>query len=757
MKKFTSKVLLTALVALLSVGVVSAADVTWTGAGDGGSWDDASNWDAGIPTAADVAVFSSNATITDGNATAVPVSITAGTLTIGSGVTVNTIGVASSTSVGPVTIASGAELVVDGTLNAEAVHATAYNSGQMAFKVTGGTITVSSTGTIAVSGPNRRGFDTNAGSLTVAAGGTVTIGSGSLQQAMLIKGGFSVTNNGTINLTQAALEADRGEMIALPNSAVFNNNAGATLNLTNNSTVASKTIAGKGTTGSFMNAGTVTVSGSADNLDSYEGTFTNAAGATYTTNGDIELVAGAVVTNNGSIEIGGDLTGGGTMTVGSGGSLVTMGAVTGGHTFTRNTTSADGKYSAVGSPISSGMTSSLGSLVYKYDESIAYVGGSERFTDISNSAEAMAPGDGYFTAFTGGSISFTGTPNTGAINASIANAGYNLVSNPYPCAVNYSTFIAAQIGVIGSSIYIWDDGGSDAGQRTNSDYITVNDMGTAGAGSGRASDWNGHIGSAQAFMVNTSSTDDIVFTDAMKVSGMNADANFFRTAEYQKIKLSLTSAASDFSYTTLIGLAENATLGIDKQFDAFKIGSNTELNLYSLIDGEKFAIQGLPFVVGNEELTIPLGVEFAEAGEYTLNVNELTNWRSDLIVKLQDNLLNTLVELTPENGYTFTSDGIADQGRFTLRLSTASVLSASNSQIGSDLQILPNGIQLMAAKNAGSVEINILDISGRVLFSNVVSDINTNQLVPFNFSKNEIYLVKVGTSEGVSINKIIFK
>ncbi|MEQ8546260.1 MAG: BNR repeat-containing protein, partial [Cyclobacteriaceae bacterium] len=197
---------------------------------------------------------------------------------------------------------------------------------------------------------------------------------------------------------------------------------------------------------------------------------------------DISDAAMLTVSTGASLSIPGALTATGTghVVVESGASLLTSGSVTGtSHVFKRTTTfdSNTGKYSVVGSPVSGASTSSLGSLVYSYDETVAFGSdGSARFKEVTT-PETMAGGNAYFSAFTG-EVTFTGTPHTGDVSVPLAydandgeNAGFNLVSNPYPAAINYLELIKETNNPnISGTVYLWDDGGSDVGQRSNSDY-----------------------------------------------------------------------------------------------------------------------------------------------------------------------------------------------------------------------------------------------------------------------------------------------
>ncbi|MEO9475948.1 MAG: hypothetical protein ABJG41_10450 [Cyclobacteriaceae bacterium] len=473
-------------------------------------------------------------------------------------------------------------------------------------------------------------------------------------------------------------------------------------------------------------------------------TLTIATGNTLTVSGDLVADLGVVA-------------------VSSGASLITEGVVTGdSHTITRSTTFTDveGRYSAIGSPVADAMTDVLGSLVYRYNEDIAYVGAQERFEEVST-PELMSKGDAYFSAFTG-DVVFTGTPNTGDIAVPIVNTGFNLVSNPYPSAISYDDLLAGNPvdpgnSVFDGTIYLWDDGGSDNGQRSNSDYITANSMGAASNGSGRSGDWNGYIGSAQGFMINSAIAGDLYFDNSMRAIGNNSKDSYFRKSGrdfgFETLKMSLNDNKGQAS-EMLIGFAEDATLGVDGAYDALQM-STSPLKLYSLIEDTPFTIQGLPF---GEELIVPLGYDVVDLSDYTINLQNVTNWTSGFNVVLEDHELGTSKVLTAADAsYHFTATSLSSNSRFYLKLTTSSVLAA---RALSGLELLPTltGVTISGLYSEdGAAQLIITDISGKLLKQARVSGGSNAEKVDFDFAQNQIYILRLRVNQNESMMKVLFK
>lgn len=189
------KNLLFLLIILLSISTTSYAATTWTGAGDGTSWEDPANWNSGVPDATDVVNLNVAATIT-GTATVAPLRVRvwdAVEVTLDLDLTVTA-------------TANGIQVIENGTLN-------------LGNGVTSRTFTISTTGA------------TSAGILLSKAGSNLVVAANSTVKVLdsfygvsVINGTSTLTNNGTIEITDY-----RGEGI-YQTDGTFNNNGIITIN-----------------------------------------------------------------------------------------------------------------------------------------------------------------------------------------------------------------------------------------------------------------------------------------------------------------------------------------------------------------------------------------------------------------------------------------------------------------------------------------------------------------------------------------------
>lgn len=501
----------------------------------------------------------------------------------------------------------------------------------------------------------------------------------------------------------------------------------------------------------------------------------------------LEVATGASLTVSGAstLTVSGQLTGTGLgfVEIMSGASLIADRIQGSNHVIHRQTRFTGGQYSIVGSPVQIARVSDLGALVYGYDETVAYNStvdnagsgnnGLDRFIEMATSTDTLAVGKGYFSAYTDEMV-FTGYPNNGDISRALTltdhdatNAldennfeGFNLVSNPYASAIDYDVLIAvngtAGTNVIEESIWLWDDNGSNTTRGSNSDYVTINNLGAVGTESTAASAlWDGNIRSGQGFFVKAKTAAALTFNNTMQVTGNNTDGGFYRktsNAEYQTLKLNVTG--NDLYNETLIGFAEGSVLGIDR-LDAQKIDTKGSLKLYTLVENKALAIQALPKDL--DEVEIKLGMSVEAAGTYQLALGELTNWSNEYTIILHDDLLGKSTVLDSKNAnYSF----IAESGvskRFRVTLSKAILradLLASDFEVNASL----DGLKISSNELKGqSMEVTISDITGRKLLATQLNHVGAVSKVAYSFSQNKIYIIAVKSSGNTSISKILIK
>ena len=491
---------------------------------------------------------------------------------------------------------------------------------------------------------------------------------------------------------------------------------------------------------------------------------------------DLTINSGQTLTiqDAGSFDVYGAFINNGTVIVESGGTLWTFSyKENDAATFERNTTYADGRYSFVGSPVeaSSSITGSdLGPISYYHDETEDYDSDDGLSQWKNASAVELVPGVGYAQA---GQelLSFTGVPNDGTIEVPVThtvatsttagNRGFNLVSNPYPSSINGADFFTENTAIDGS-IYLWDDGGSDDGVRqTSSDYIIANSAGYVSGGSDRILNggtprYQGDIRSFQGFFVRLS--DDagsdnaatVSFTEDMRNGGDNNDSRFFRTAiEFASVKLSLSTASGHYD-EALVAFIDDATPQKDRLYDAMKLSSDKSFQFYSLLNGEKHAIQGLP----NADVSTDLGFDIEEGLDLTIGVQDIQGIAPGRSVLLTDKLTGQVFDLADIREINFEAEAGNFQNRFTLSYDPSAVLAIDEALVKPIFRF--NGEELTIDFGRGlNVEgYAIYDISGRVLLERSEAKF-TNELV-IRYQWDDLKILKINSQEVSITQKFLF-
>lgn len=450
------------------------------------------------------------------------------------------------------------------------------------------------------------------------------------------------------------------------------------------------------------------------------------------------------------------------VTVTSGAALAIMGSFSGEGELTveRNTTGSGG-YSAIGSPLGTAELDDIAAdYLYSFDEATNMF--------VEETTGDMTPGVGYFAGYDASSpvISLTGVPNTGEVTTDItmADAGYNLVANPYAAPISMAEF---RIGNddIDDVIYLWDDGGSNNGGLRGGDYVTVSDVGVVSTmdlsdgvagGQGETAAITGNIASFQGFFVKSLTGGGTVsFAPTMQTtaSGANADANYYREAgEKQLVRLAISG--NDLYNEILVGLTDNATLSFDNGLDAHKLSGNELISFYSFLESEKLAIQALP-KVSTEEMKVQLGFDLAEAGDYTLKLAGLEGISDDISVLVYDGVTGQTYDLRESATIAFTnSASIVASKRFSLVLAPAAVLGFENAKSNFNVFTNESGLNVVTKDAFANAKVRIFAMDGKVVsqFENV--DFSSKAWnTPF--TRHGVYIVSIESENGLLIKKFL--
>ncbi|SFC93945.1 lamin tail domain-containing protein [Algibacter pectinivorans] len=407
----------------------------------------------------------------------------------------------------------------------------------------------------------------------------------------------------------------------------------------------------------------------------------------------------------------------------------------------------------------------------------------------TNGTDNMLPGVGYavtedrlFSNFAPGtgSASFEGEFNTGDIDTNISfnttNRGtnWNFIGNPYPSAVDFEAFYAANAGVVDGTAYFWSQATPPSGANPGNEQsnFSRNDYAMYAAGSGGgvagASEETPtqYIPSGQGFFIAGLANMPATFTNAMRMADVTSNTQFFKnssakqnTAKANRLWVNLTSDNGIFNQI-LVAYVDGATNGIDNgAYDAKRfLTPDFNTTLYSIIKGSntKFAIQGKAINSLTEDEIINLGfaTNIDVATLYTFSIAQLEgDFLGNNIIYLKDNLLNKVHNLS-DSDYSFTSEVGEFNDRFEILFKANTTLSIDNNTLDAKalkiVELNDNHVQFTASKNITAV--GIFDLLGRQLYQ-FSGNATTATYKLSQLNSGSIYIAKVELSSGAIITK----
>jgi hypothetical protein len=317
-------------------------------------------------------------------------------------------------------------------------------------------------------------------------------------------------------------------------------------------------------------------------------------------------------------------------------------------------------------------------------------------------ATTLAPGQGFSARVPGTRIvDIRGIANNAGVNRAVTltDDGLNLIGNPYPSSINFSTFASANASTILPVLYIWNPANS-----TYASYAAgLWSNNPAGPG---ASDVIGH---SQSFFVFATQTGSVSFSNSMRT--VNQAANFFAAPE-GLIRLEVSSNGQ--TDEAVVATNTEATENYDSQVDAKKLLNALTPSILAFTlsaDNTPLAINAMDKF--STEQVIPVQIIATTAGEVNIKLNMADlKGRFDHIY-LEDATLGTYTDLKATESYTATVSQGNSGSRFFLHFEKPSVAKAAN-ELGvyaANTTVFAN----LPSESNGTIE--VVDLVGKTIYT----------------------------------------
>ena len=364
-------------------------------------------------------------------------------------------------------------------------------------------------------------------------------------------------------------------------------------------------------------------------------------------------------------------------------------------------------------------------------------------------------GVGYRAASTDAStFTFTGRVKMGEINTPVVisgptNAEWNLIGNPYPSYIKLSDFLSANNSKFDSErsgIYGYDGNTANGWMILNQAYSLANP--------------NAKITPGQGFLIASgASQTQIDFTPAMRSIGNDDDFIVGRQSndvQISHLKLKLDNA-SNFYHTDFY-FTENASLGLDPNYDSGLFGTAPSLAIYSHLveenQGRNYGVQSIGST-NLSDVTIPLGIHLSEGQQATISILE-TTLPENVEVYLEDNLTNTFTLLNTSD-YVFTANtDLIGTGRFFLSFAESAL--STNVNESNSIEIFtttqPKAIYVKGQLFEDTA-LTMYDIQGRLVKTVILDDSQTVNIIDVASISSGVYIVTVKNNNQEKTQKVI--
>lgn len=263
----------------------------------------------------------------------------------------------------------------------------------------------------------------------------------------------------------------------------------------------------------------------------------------------------------------------------------------------------------------------------------------------------MTAGRGYYMDVAGNStLTFTGAPNTGAVNFGLSHAntavtnGWNMVSNPYPSPLAWETGnVPAGVDGIGK---IWVTSGTYTGTFQDLD---PNVAGTA-------------VAIGQAFQVRVSTPGG---TPSFSVD--NGDRTVtpptYLFAGNESMTLNIDILSGGFADLTKVRFIQGATNAYDAMYDSPKmLGNSNQPMVYTVWNGENMSTNSFAELL--DVYTVALGVKAAAAGQHSLVFSNTDQFPASAFIYLEDTENGTWQDVRTNDTYTYAAAAGVNESRF---------------------------------------------------------------------------------------------
>jgi surface protein len=359
---------------------------------------------------------------------------------------------------------------------------------------------------------------------------------------------------------------------------------------------------------------------------------------------------------------------------------------------------------------------------------------------------ATNAGTGIGGGVDGGKLTFKGTLAAANLNIAVTKSlyGWNLVGNPYPCALDITKFLTENTALLDQSyVAIYVSNIADVAAKGYSPVLGADGL---------------KLAPGEGFFVKTKTGGGTVnFTTVMK-SNVSAA---FKAATVDIPTIRLTVEDGNAKLGTTVEYKGGATKGLDPGKDAGLFnGTASSFSLFTRLiedNGVDFTVQSLPDN-NLESMVVPIGL-VADKGAMVTFKASAANLPAGYKVVLEDKETATFTRLDETNSSYTVSLAAATLGTGRFYLHTTEIVSAIDESLLSEVKVVPIPEQNLV-RIVGNFDLPakamVYDMNGKLVATlSLASQIENN--IPLTNCATGVYLLKVESGKGVETVKFLWK
>jgi hypothetical protein len=340
----------------------------------------------------------------------------------------------------------------------------------------------------------------------------------------------------------------------------------------------------------------------------------------------------------------------------------------------------------------------------------------------------------------------TGAPYNGLKSINITKStsatttadGWNLIGNPYPSPVSWSSLKALNSGKTDGSYYVYHTSGEYTGNWGSHNGV----VGVNGA--------TNEIASMQGFFVKASTSTTFSANNAARVA--NETTAFYKTDGVQPDEMRLL-LSNNVNSDEIVAYSDiNATMNYDAGIDALKMSGGSTVYMSFKHGGKELAINAVDAI--NAQTEFPLVLWARDTGVYTLSATALNF--TNLIAYLKDATTNSLTDLRNNTVAISLNGGATEEGRYSVVFEEVQNPTGVVNVKESNIQVYAaEGKVIVQRSNSTNANISITNMLGQTVVE--TSSEASRTVIPVDNTNPWYAIVRVQEAGKVKVSKVLIR